>query len=112
TKGPQAQLIRGGRTLPGCERTGRQRVLADLWRDGAVFTAAGNEPFWTLTAWPDSLVLLLDLGATRLRQDLGPGRRWTGAAVGWADSSAGIVVRAEPGPCLDTMSGEPFPWRV
>ncbi len=40
-------------------------MLADLWREGALFTAAGNEPFWTLTAWPDSLVLLLDLGTTR-----------------------------------------------
>jgi membrane-bound inhibitor of C-type lysozyme len=112
TKGPQALLIRGGRSLRGCEPTGRQRVLAALWREGAVFTAAGNEPFWTLTAWPDSLVLLLDLGATRLHRDLGPGRPWAGAAVGWADSAAGIAVRAEPGPCLDTMSGAPYPWRV
>ena len=112
TKGNEALLIRAGRTYRGCAPTGRQRVLADLWRDGALFTAAGNEPFWTLTVWPDSLVLLLDLGATRLTHRLAPTAGWPGAAAGYADPAAGIVVTTEAGPCLDTMSGAPYPWAV
>lgn len=112
TKGQEVLLIRGGRTLRGCAPSGRQRVLADLWREGALFTAAGNEPYWALTAWPDSLVLVLDLGATRLRHALAPDTPWTGAGTGWSDPAAGIAVSTEPGPCLDTMSGAPSPWQV
>ena len=112
TKGDDALLIRGGRTFRGCAPTGRQRVLAELWRDDALFTAAGNEPFWTLTVWPDSLVLLLDLGATRLSRPIAAAAPWSGAAAGYADSAAGVVVTTVPGPCLDTMSGAPYPWAV
>ena len=112
TKGDDVLLIRDGRTFAGCAPTGRQEVLADLWRGGAVFTAAGNEPFWTMTVWPDSLVLLLDLGATRLTHRIDPAAPWPGAAAGYADSAAGIAVTAVAGPCLDTMSGAPYPWAV
>ena len=112
TKGDDALLIRDGRIYRGCAPTGRQRVLADLWKGGALFTAAGNEPFWTLTVWPDSLVLLLDLGTTRLTHRLDPAAPWPGTAIGYADSATGIVVTMEAGPCLDTMSGAPYPWAV
>ncbi len=112
TKGDDVLLIRDGRTYRGCAPTGRQRVLVDLWRHGALFTAAGNEPFWTLTVWPDSLVLLLDLGATRLTHRLDPAAPWLGAAAGYADAAAGIALTMEAGPCLDTMSGAPYPWAV
>ena len=112
TKGADALLIRGDRMWRGCSPTGRQRVLADLWRSGAVFAAAGNEPFWTLTAWPDSLVLVLDLGATRLHRPLTPGSPWRGPRAGWSDPQAGIAVTVDDGPCVDTMSGAPHPWAV
>ena len=87
-------------------------MLAGLRRDGAAFTATGNEPFWTLTVWPDSLVLLLDMGATRLshRISAGSAPEWDDRKpVAYEDAAAGIAVAAAPGPCLDTMSGEPFP---
>jgi len=112
TRGEEATLVRRDLVLKGCEPTGRQQVLANLWREGALFTAAGNEPFWTLTAWPDSLVLVRDLGSTRLSRVLTADHPWRGAAAGWQDPSADIAVTATPGPCLDTMSGAPFPWRV
>ncbi len=112
TDGPQVRLVRAGRPATRCRTSGRQQVLAELWREGAVFTAAGEEPYWSLTAWPDSLVLVLDLGATRLTRRLeGPGA-WPVPAQGFTDSAAGIAVIILDGPCVDTMSGAPFPWRV
>jgi len=111
THGDEAMLMRGALRLSGCLPTGRQQVLADLWRDGAVFTAAGNEPFWSLTAWPDSLVLVEDLGTTVSRLALADAVDWT-APGGWSDPEAGVAVVVSPGPCLDTMSGAPYPWAV
>lgn len=115
TKGRETLLIRGSEVHRGCTPTGRQRVLTGLRREGALFTAAGNEPFWSLTAWPDSLVLLLDMGSTRLTHVLAGGESpdWRDVTpVDFADANAGIAIAMHPGPCVDTMSGEPFPAEV
>ena len=57
-------------------------------------------------------MLLQDLGTARRSHRLATGRRWQGAADGWEDPDAGIAVTAAHGPCLDSLSGDPYPWRV
>ncbi len=108
TKGDEMMLIRGTTILRRGVATGRQRVLEDLWRRGALFTAAGNEPFWSLTVWPDSLVLIEDMGAQVRRHALAEAAAWS-ETEGFVDHEADIMVTVESGPCLDTMSGAPFP---
>jgi uncharacterized membrane protein len=108
TRADEGMLRERGGPVADCRTTGRQRVLERAWRSGAVFLAAGNEPSWSLRATTETLVLLLPDEAPRelpLRAPLRPGTARFVAGLGAGE----VAVRLEPGPWLDTMSGDPFP---
>lgn len=109
--GGEGTLSRDGDQPLPCRTTGRQKVLTGAWRAGVVFLAGGNEPSWNLRATAERLVLQRPDAPPLELQLRAPLRR--GTARFTAGMGAGeLSVRLEPGPWLDTMSGEPFPLTV
>ncbi|RKZ19510.1 hypothetical protein DRQ50_01930 [bacterium] len=107
-KGDEGKLTRAGGPAGDCRTSGRQRVLADAWRSGVIFLAAGNEPSWNLRATADNLVLLTP-GNPPLELSLASPLRPGTTHIVAGNGNIELQVRLGPGPWLDTMSGEPFP---
>ena len=85
--------------------------IQDARARGVEFRASGNEPGWTLEILADRLVFVGDYGATRATVP-----RPTPQATAGSNETAYVViteahrltVRIRPGPCVDSMSGEPY----
>lgn len=113
TKGEDLIFEIDGQHVADTRLTGRQTVLERHWRAGALLVAAGQEPGWFLTVGPDSAELVMAgytepqrfaTGVPELPRGFAPSGSWT---LGTPPHAALLVM--QPGPCLDTMSGEPYP---
>jgi len=97
----------------------RAAAHADLCREdpaGWLFRATGNEPFWTATLAPRGIVWT---EARQLAPALYPlpspvveGTRRTYTSASRTVPGDTIEVVLEEGPCLDSMSGDLFPFRA
>lgn len=79
----------------------------------APFRATGNEPFWSLVLGDKRVELITDLGETRIdvglteQELLEDGRRYQNLL-----ENRDLVVSIFDRPCVDTMSGMPYPATV
>jgi putative lipoprotein len=119
SQGEEAIVESGGRAYKDCRNDRRRAVWEDAKLNGVDFRAVGNEPGWYLDVYdkgtPERIDFVADYGRdyytfpqvqretlqapprTRYLARIGPHR---------------LEVTLEPGPCADSMSGEPFAARV
>jgi heat shock protein HslJ len=91
------------------------RVRARLVPLGVEFRASGNEPGWTLDVLVDRLVFAGDYGTRRAITPRPAARTdpTSNETVYRADTEVHrLTVRIRPGPCVDSMSGDRYPFTV
>jgi heat shock protein HslJ/uncharacterized lipoprotein YbaY/uncharacterized membrane protein len=98
SKGDDGTLSIGGEEWPDC-------VPAP-----DIYTAQGNEPFWSFGATGDEAVIVSPAGVEAVVRLLPP--IWRDGAVEWETDDGAIRVRMEDRICRDTMTGMPFPETV
>ncbi|RKT44657.1 META domain-containing protein [Thiocapsa rosea] len=103
-KGDRGMLEIAGRAYPECLPVEAATMP---------FRATGNEPFWNLEVGDKRVVLITDLGETRIdvalteQELLEDGRRYRNLI-----EDGDLVVSIFDRPCVDTMSGMPHPATV
>jgi putative lipoprotein len=119
SKGEEAVLETEGRSYRDCRNDRRRAVWEDAKLNGVDFRAVGNEPGWYLELYdkgtPERIDIVVDYGRDYYtfpkvqRETLqAPPRTRYRAQIG----AHRLDVTLEPGPCRDSMSGEPFDTRV
>ncbi|MCB1690677.1 MAG: MliC family protein [Halioglobus sp.] len=114
SKGEEAILTVAGQSYLNCQLQPERVPWEDARRRGVDFRAVGNEPGWHLEIQSGrQLLLVLGYGMQRnlvpdpVAIDRGTTRVYTGTA-GTRDVQVEILEQ----PCVDTMSGQQFPYRV
>jgi heat shock protein HslJ/uncharacterized membrane protein len=108
TKGREAILDLDGR-VSTCVEDRRRSILEDARARGAELRATGNEPGWVLELLSDQIVFIGDYGAKRVTtarpaKQIGS-TRGEETYIAATDAHR-MTVRIQPGPCLDSMSGD------
>lgn len=104
SKGDRGMLEVAGSAYPEC-------IPAETAK--TPFRATGNEPFWSLVLGGKRVELITDLGETRIdvglteQELLEDGRRYQNLL-----ENRELVISIFDRPCVDTMSGMPFPATV
>ena len=112
-KGDDVLFEVDGHKVGPCRVSGLQPILARAWLAGTRFWASGNEPSWNLIIGAERVVLLMDLGETRLEfpgldtVDLDPRAPFGRHLLRKDGHTLEIEIRDDL--CLDSMSGAPFP---
>jgi len=103
-KGPQMTFSMRGESHPDCAR---------IDREASAFRARGNEPGWAVTIGADELELVTQYGEVTTTVPA-PEPQVTGERMVYqADTERGpLAVTIVPGPCIDSMSGMPYPRSV
>ncbi|MDO9693361.1 MAG: MliC family protein [Candidatus Latescibacteria bacterium] len=113
TKGRDILLEVDGKRVEGCEVSGAQEILERCWAEGHHFRASGNEPGWHLETGPRGTLVTADYGELVLRFPGIPleGLRDGAPILREADGHV-LRLRTTASPCLNDMSGEPYPLSV
>lgn len=107
-KGREAMLETAGRVTT-CREDRHRSILEDARARGVQFRASGNEPGWTWELLADRMVFVGAYGAERVTTSRADGAANTaqGAVYTGITGSHRLTARVLPGPCVDTMSGDP-----
>lgn len=91
-------------------------VFDDLRAGGYDFVARGNEPFWSLDVDFEGVSRFLMLGEEPLLFERvampSPSEQKGFLLLALANDAVLIEVFLQEGDCVDSMSGEPFTWKV
>lgn len=110
--GRDVTLTLAGKDKAGCTKTRQPSPWNDAAARGVAYRAAGNEPGWfaEVSSGTDAtLRATLDYGERKI--DIAKMQKLAGDDVGFEGKTADgtpVVLRMEPKPCADGMSGEEF----
>ena len=111
-KGQDVLMEVDGKRVGPCKVSGLQSILANAWLSGTTFWAVGNEPSWNLVMGLDRVMLITEMGQTKLEfKGLVAGQLNPKSPAGVYEFSNGqnsLKIEIIEGLCTNIMSGEPF----